>query len=230
VFLPVASKIIRQPGSDQTVVDAIHRSSWTARPPPVGARTGQRTARVSARSCFSPGRSRATFTRIGSDTPRSCSRREGPIDTVLPVEPACRRCSYGQPCRPREVGRVELRAIAGCFPTYASVPAALSRGFLRYQEVDRRHTLLFGKAIEFTPMKARSPSLFPTSAVSNVQMPGSAQIVTNVPVHDSPCVCSHPRVIAHTRLVSRFVSARALPRAGWRVPSFPGIRRVRGSA
>jgi hypothetical protein len=96
---------------------------------------------------------------------------------------------------------VELRAIAGCFPTYASVPAALSRGFLRYQEVDRRHTLLFGKAIEFTPMKARSPSLFPTSAVSNVQMPGSAQIVTNVPVHDSPCVCSHPRVIAHTRAV-----------------------------
>jgi hypothetical protein len=106
---------------------------------------------------------------------------------------------------------VELRAIAGCFPTYASVPAALSRGFLRYQEVDRRHTLLFGKAIEFTPMKARSPSLFPTSAVSNVQMPGSAQIVTNVPVHDSPCVCSHPRVIAHSSFFACTDDARTSP-------------------
>jgi hypothetical protein len=76
------------------------------------------------------------------------------------------------------------------FPdTCVSVPAALTRGFLRYQEVDRRHTLLFGKAIEFTPVKARSPSLFPTSAVSNVQMPGSARIIANVPVRDSPYVC-----------------------------------------
>jgi hypothetical protein len=38
-------------------------------------------------------------------------------------------------------------------------------------------------------VRARSLSLFPASAVSNVQMPGSARIIANVPVHDSPCVC-----------------------------------------
>jgi hypothetical protein len=36
-------------------------------------------------------------------------------------------------------------------------------------------TLLFGKAAEFTPMRARSLSLFPVSAVSNFQTSGNAR-------------------------------------------------------
>jgi len=133
VFLSVAKRIIRQPGSDHSVVDASPPHSWwAARLPPVGTRTGRRTGRVSARSRFCPGRSRATSSRIGVDTPRSFSRREG----------SCRNQSTGcawfamPPFRatgptPGGWPSGTPSTDAGCFPASTFVPAALSRGFLR---------------------------------------------------------------------------------------------------
>lgn len=106
VFLSVAKRIIKQPGSDHAVVDASPPHTWwAARLPPVGTRTGRRTGRVSARSRFCPGRSRATSFRIGADTPRSCSRREGRVETIVPVVLGLRCHPFGQPSQPREAGR-----------------------------------------------------------------------------------------------------------------------------
>jgi hypothetical protein len=45
--------------------------------------------------------------------------------------------------------------------------------------------MLFGTAIEFTLVRARSPLLFPASAISIDQTPGSAHIGANVPAQSS---------------------------------------------
>jgi len=62
---------------------------------PGGCKDGTPNRRVSARFRFCPGRSQATSTRIGWVTPHSFFRREGTIDTIVPVEPGYRRYPFG---------------------------------------------------------------------------------------------------------------------------------------
>jgi hypothetical protein len=55
------------------------------------------------------------------------------------------------------------------FPGKHFCPSRTFAWLPSHQEEDRRHSALFGAAIEFTPFRARSPSPFPASAASNVQ-------------------------------------------------------------
>ncbi|HME52152.1 MAG TPA: hypothetical protein VKM55_08035 [Candidatus Lokiarchaeia archaeon] len=60
--------------------------------------------------------------------------------------------------------------------------------------------MLFGTAIKSVPVRVRSPLLFPASAISIDQSPGSDRIGANVPVHDSPRVCPFPHTISRNCL------------------------------
>jgi hypothetical protein len=100
VFHSVASRIIRQPGSDHTVVDATHRQYVGGQSVPGGYQDGTPNKSSFGSSHFSPGRSRATSARIGLDAPRSSTCRERTIDTKIPVEPVYRCHPFGWPTRP----------------------------------------------------------------------------------------------------------------------------------
>jgi hypothetical protein len=86
---------------------------------------------------------------------------------------------------------------AGCFPTSAFVPAALSRGFLHI----RRRT------VDIPRFSARPSSPRPRGRVLprhfrrvrsvTSRISGIVGIVTNVPVHDSPSVCPCPHAPKH---------------------------------
>jgi len=77
----------------------------------------------------------AAIALIGADTPRSFSRREGTIDSKIPVAPGGRRYPFGQPSQHRDAGGEELRTQLPVSSRQAFLsPVALSRDYLRYGE------------------------------------------------------------------------------------------------
>jgi hypothetical protein len=107
---------------------------------------------------------------------------------------------------------------AGCFPTSAFVPAALSRGFLHI----RRRT------VDIPRFSARPSSPRPRGRVLprhfrrvrsvTSRISGIVGIVTNVPVHDSPSVCPCPHAIN-----------RRFGRVSWGLASRPAMNHARGA-
>jgi len=119
---------------------------------PEDARMGRRIETSFGSFSFQSRSHAATIAHIGADTPRSFSRREGAIDPrlqlhlIIDVTLTSNQASTGMLAKRDSERMYRFFSDRRFYPrrTFARLPS--------YREADRRHAILFGMAIEFTPV------------------------------------------------------------------------------